>query len=88
MLSGNTWVRGTADSVLEMESWTNEFARAKRDSVVDSHRRSRALLMRRTLVLADVVGLSLAFSRHVPSLRGRPRARLVQRRSPRSFSSS
>jgi exopolysaccharide biosynthesis polyprenyl glycosylphosphotransferase len=57
---GNTWV-GTADGALSVEAWQTEFKRVHHESV-DERRRSRASFMRRVLLVADVVGLTLALA--------------------------
>jgi exopolysaccharide biosynthesis polyprenyl glycosylphosphotransferase len=59
--AGNTWVGTTVDGTLSVEAWQTEFERVHRDPVTESRRHSRAAFMRRALVVADLVGLTLAF---------------------------
>ena len=49
------------EGTLSVEAWQTEFERVHRDSVVEYRRRSRASFMRRVLVVADLVGLTIAF---------------------------
>ena len=61
MLSGNTWAGAAPDSALEIEAWQSEFARVHHKAIAEPRRRTRASLMRRALVAADVAGLTVAF---------------------------